>query len=346
MRAGCGAVKAWIDIENAPQVQYLSPLKPALEQQGHTVVITARRQGLTLELLGARGITPVAIGGESGSSKIAKLSRLVLRAIRLALHFVGSRPDLVIAASRPADLASWLLRIPSFQFTDYEYADDRISRLTGAYLVHPDVINPQVFVDKGLRRDRLVPFAGLKEAISFSGVDFDGVEPLAFEAGSSDGVHVLVRPPGESTHYFVDASLDVFFDVLAELARRDDVHLIYTARYPNQVEYLDRFEWRRRPTVLSHGVPFVSLLTSVDAVISSGGTMVREAAYLGVPAFSILRSGIGQVDHYLESLGRLRIIESGADLPELQPRRGPLTPLPADPDLPASLVESLIARVG
>ena len=344
MRAACGVVKAWIDIENAPQVQYLSPLKAALEQQGHTVVVTARRQGLTLELLRARGITPVAIGGESGSSKIAKLGRLVLRATRLALHFGRRRPDLVIASSRPSDLASWLLRIPSFQFTDYEYADDRISRLTGAYVVHPDVINPQVFLDKGLRRDRLVPFAGLKEAISLSGVDLNDVEPFAYDAGS-DSVHVLVRPPGESTHYFVDASLDVFFDVLAELSRREDVHVIYTARYPNQVQYLDRLQWRRRPTVLSHGVPFLSLLTSVDAVISSGGTMVREAAYLGVPAFSILRSGIGQVDRYLESLGRLRIIESAADLPELQPRQGPLAPLPADPDLPASLVESLIARV-
>ena len=38
--------------------------------------------------------------------------------------------------------------------------------------------------------------------------------------------------------------------------------------------------------------------------------MLREAAYLGVPAYSILRSAIGSVDRYLESIGRLRILST------------------------------------
>ena len=68
-----------------------------------------------------------------------------------------------------------------------------------------------------------------------------------------------------------------------------------------------------RPVVLQDAVSFVPLLKSVDVVISSGGTMLREAAYLGIPAYSILRSAIGQVDHYLESIGRVRILESRGD---------------------------------
>ena len=53
----------------------------------------------------------------------------------------------------------------------------------------------------------------------------------------------------------------------------------------------------------SKAVPFVPLLKAVDLVICSGGTMLREAAYLGVPAYSIFKSRIGGVDRYLASIG-------------------------------------------
>ena len=41
--------------------------------------------------------------------------------------------------------------------------------------------------------------------------------------------------------------------------------------------------------------------------------MLREAAYLGIPAYSILRSEIGSVDRMLQAHGRLRILTSVAD---------------------------------
>jgi hypothetical protein len=94
--------------------------------------------------------------------------------------------------------------------------------------------------------------------------------------------------------------------------------------------------------VLRKSVPFVSLLKSVDAVISSGGTMLREAAYLGLPAYSIFRSEIGQVDRHLESLGRLTILESPDVLPVFTPRDGKLDPLPADPALVGNLVGTIV----
>jgi hypothetical protein len=91
-------------------------------------------------------------------------------------------------------------------------------------------------------------------------------------------------------------------------------------------------------------VPFVSLLKAVDLVISSGGTMLREAAFLGVPAYSILRSQIGQVDRYLETLGRLTILESAEDLSLVQGQRNELDPLPSSPDLLATLVDLIVER--
>jgi predicted glycosyltransferase len=60
--------------------------------------------------------------------------------------------------------------------------------------------------------------------------------------------------------------------------------------------------------------------------------MLREAAHLGVPAYSILRSEIGAVDRYLEAVGRIGIIRDGDEARAVDLRRPHLDPLPAASD--------------
>jgi uncharacterized protein len=50
-----------------------------------------------------------------------------------------------------------------------------------------------------------------------------------------------------------------------------------------------------------------------DLVVSGGGTMNREAAALGVPAYSILGGKVGAVDRALERAGQLTIVQSPKD---------------------------------
>jgi predicted glycosyltransferase len=88
----------------------------------------------------------------------------------------------------------------------------------------------------------------------------------------------------------------------------------------------------------------VSLLKGVDLVICSGGTMLREAAYLGVPAYSIFKSRIGGVDRYLESKGRVHLIESAEALSAIKLTKAPpLAPLRSNPHLLDELVEIVLA---
>ena len=148
---------------------------------------------------------------------------------------------------------------------------------------------------------------GIKESLSLEGVDFEGTAPAEVpRPGGRDGLPIaLVRAPGEQAHYFVEESLDLYRKLLGSLAARDDVGVLLSPRYDGQERLLEEFSWTIPPAVLREAVPFVSLLKAVDLVVSSGGTMAREAAFLGIPSYSILRSAIGQVDLYLESLGRL-----------------------------------------
>jgi predicted glycosyltransferase len=56
--------------------------------------------------------------------------------------------------------------------------------------------------------------------------------------------------------------------------------------------------------------------------------MLREAAFLGVPAYSIFRGNIGAVDRYLASIDRLTLVSSPADFADIDlTQRNLISPL-------------------
>jgi predicted glycosyltransferase len=341
-------VRVWIDIDNPPQVQYLAPFEAVFRAVGADVVITARDYGNAFELLEARGASFHRIGASFGKRKWEKAAGLVRRGRALTSFFGGrERPDALLCAGRVSALAARRLGTPSFVITDYEHVHVALYRLTGSYLLHPDVIDPEAFERRGIARDRLIPFHGLKEDVSFRGVDLDEVPAHAFpELNGAPVARLLYRPPAEESHYYRPASGDLSQELLGYLAGRRDAVVVFAPRYPHQVAYLGRFSWARPPIVLREAVPFASLLKSVDLVVSSGGTMAREAAYLGVPAYSIFQGEPGAVDRHLASLGRLRFVSSPSEFSAVRlERRRNRDVLRANPRLAEEIVDTVLARV-
>lgn len=340
-------MRIWIDIENPPQVQYLLPLRPAFERLGADVVVTARDYGNAFELLEQSG-TPYAPVGESyGAAKWQKVAGLAGRTARLARHLRKTgRPDASVSASRAAAVTGRLLRHPSFVIIDYEHVSLAVFRLSGSYVLHPDAIDASAFRERGIPERKLVSFRGLKEDLSFAGLDVER-EP-AHELPAAEGlVRALVRPAAEESHYYREESGQMTFRVLERLASDERAVVVFAPRYPRQAEYLSRFRWRNEPVVLDRAVPFVSLLKAVDLVVSSGGTMLREAAYLGVPAYSVFQGEIGGVDRHLAELGRLHLLSGVDDLDRLAVEKsGPLRPLSTNPGLVDEIAERVVASVG
>jgi len=337
---------ACIDIDYPPQVQYLLPFKHALEQRGCEVTVTARDVGMTCQLLQARDVPFLRIGQSYGAGKLGKATGTLGRAARLAsLWRRTSVPDLVIATGRSATAAARLVGRLPFALIDYEHVDLTIQRLLRPVVFFPDVIDVAAFTRRGLRPDHLVPFPGLKEDISFSGIDVDATPSHRFPNIRSGLTKVLLRPPTEESHYFHAGSRQLTLAALEELSGRDDVVVVLSARHPWQVKDLARWKWRTEPIVLERPAPFVSLLKAVDVVFAAGGTMVREAAYLGVPTYSLYQGQMGQVDEHLASIGRITILRTPADLAKLElSRRGPLSPMPPKPELVDDLVDEMLIR--
>jgi uncharacterized protein len=313
-------MRVWIDIDNPPQVRCMLPLARGFEQAGHDVLLTARAYGDTFAILQSEGATFEPVGSSFGKGMPRKLYGLMKRTRQLiaVLERQSARPDLVVTGSRSASLAARKLGISSFVIIDYEYVNLFVYRLSGSYIVHPNVIDSEVLERQGIQPNRMMPFDGLKEDIAFADVDLFAVTPHEFGDGGGSTPRVLFRPPAEESHYYRSASRDLALEVLRFLAVQNAT-IVFSPRYSSQVGYLDEVSgWKEEPIILRDPVPFVALLKGVDAVISAGGTMLREAAYLGVPAYSIFGGRIGAVDHYLASIGRLALLTSRADFSRIE----------------------------
>lgn len=336
-------MRIWIDVENPPQVQYLLPLKPALERRGVDVVVTARDYGNAFELLDAARVEYTAVGRSYGAGKARKVLGLAGRAGRLLAHLRRTGPpDAAVSASRAAAVVSRVLRRPSYVIIDYEHVSLGVFRLARSRILHPDAIPPEAFIARGIRAGDVTPFRGLKEDLSFAGVDVAATPPHPLPAADSL-VRALVRPAAEESHYYREESGEITVELLRRLAGEERTVVVFAPRYPRQVEYLSRFSWRNEPVVLERAVPFVSLLKAVDLVISSGGTMLREAAYLGLPAYSLFQGELGGVDRRLMELGRLHPLTGTADFERIALRKaGPLEPLASNPQLVDQLADEVI----
>lgn len=340
-------MRIWIDIENAPQVQYLVPLARSFQRAGADVVITARDHTHTLDLLRLTGVPFEGIGAALGRAKWRKLYGTWRRSSALiAFNRTRGVPDAVLSPNRAAILAAWRMGIRSFVFSDYEYANMSVYRLAKATVFHPDVVDPAVLVRSGIDPGRLISYAGLKEDVTFADIDIDAVPPYDLGRADNGLSKVLFRPPAEESHYFREDSRRVAIEVLRALRERDDVLLVYSPRTPEQLPYVTSMKWRIPPVVLDKPVAFLPLLKAVDAVISAGGTMIREAAYLGIPAYSIFQGEIAAIDRYLESIGRLRIVDHPSEFEgiSLSSRStGPM--LRSNPHLVDQVTEEIMVRL-
>jgi uncharacterized protein len=336
--------RVWIDVDNPPQVQYLLPFRAAFEAAGLDTIVTARDYGRTVEMLQAAGARPHVFGKRIGRGTLRKGAAAVIRAHEQVRFFAQlGRPDVLLAASRSAAVAAWRMAIPGYLIGDYEHIHLAIYRLTGSKIFYPELVGSAHYVRHGLRENQLIPFRGLKEDLTFAGVDVDRIEP--YDLGDIPGhtVKVLFRPPSETSHYHSEQSSEMARAALAWLADAGAV-VVFSPREANQVTLLDGLRWAHPPVVLQRSVPFVSLLKSVDAVVCSGGTMLREAAYLGIPAYSIFCSETGAVDRWLQDIGRAKLLGSPAELSQIELcKRGPLRRLDTNLKLLDQLAEVVIA---
>jgi predicted glycosyltransferase len=308
-------VKVWVDITNSPHVLFFAPIIRRLEDQGHTVTVTARRYAQTEQLLRRYGILAVITGQHAGKSVPAKAAGLASRTTHLVVQARGAGYDVAVGHnSNDLALAAWVLGIPQLTMFDYEYA--AVSHHLNVRLVDeiviPEAIPLERLTQYGARPDKVFRYPGLKEEYYIH--DFAPDPTILEQLGITDKrriVGVLRTAPEVTLYHRHDNPL--FDRLVGELAARRNVTLVVIPRTDEQRTHYSSLG-HKTVIVPATAVDGLSLIAAADFVIGAGGTMNREAVALGTPAYTMFAGRLGAVDERLIAEGRLRRASSAGDV--------------------------------
>lgn len=314
-------MKIWIDLANAPHVNFFSPLIECLKDRGHTIRLTIRDFNQTPELAKLAGMDGVIIGKHGGKGLLRKMANLFARSWQLLCYCLQQRFDVAVSHNSYAQaVAGRIAGIRVITLMDFEGQPANHISFRAAHIVAvPNCINKKSLKKFNVTDSKLYKYEGFKEQVYLSSFKPD---PLFIENLKKscrfnpswkleDHILVTVRTPASMAAYHTFHN-HTFDKLLCELNKRNDIVTIVLPRYPEQKELIKmQYPYVHIPdTALSgNNLTFYS-----DLVISGGGTMNREAAILGTPAYSIFAGELPAVDRKLRELGRLKSISNESEL--------------------------------
>lgn len=334
-------MRIWVDLANSPQVLFFQPIIAELERSGHTVLVTSRHYAQTVALADRVGLRHTPIGSHTDRRWVNMVQGSVGRAIGLVGWAKKQRQiDLAVSHNAYAQaLAARWLRLPFVTLMDYEHqpANHACFRLARRVVV------PEAFPEEDIRRygaaGKTVRYRGLKEQVYLSG--FTPSPGFLREQGiPDDKVVVVMRPPAPWTAYHRFENT-VFDQVLSSLAGRSDTFVVFLPRIPVQGEMVKTLGYQN-VWVPPRALDGPNLLYGADLAISGGGTMNREAAVLGTPAYTVFKGKLGAVDRYLMERGRMEQISEPEDIKtiEVVKRNGH-----RDPMFSSGLIQLIAGRI-
>jgi predicted glycosyltransferase len=325
-------MRIWVDCTAAAHPLVLRPIIERLRARGDTVEITAREYGQTVGILERLGLDHDVVASHGGAGTGAKAVALARRSRALASWARGRGFDLALGHGS-VDLAvvSTLLRVPSVQMQDYEFAglQRQLAFRAARRVLVPDAIGTAAMRRAGAAERKLRRYPGLKEDYYLA--DFEPDRAVLAELGvPGDVVLAVVRPPPETSAYHERNS--IYDAVLDRLATAQDTLAVVIPRTERQAEAI-RARSSASLIVPERAVDAQSLIAFADLVVGAGGTMNREAVALGTPVYTIFSGRMGAVDVGLIGAGLLRPLADPADLELAKRTTEPGVVNPRDPDV-------------
>jgi predicted glycosyltransferase len=304
-------LRIWVDLANSPQVLFFLPLIRRWTSEGHSIAITTRPYAQTVALGDHHGLSHTPIGLHGGTS-LGRIGGQLLRRARLLRRWARSqRFDLAVSHNSYAQIvAARTLGLRVATSMDYEF--QAANHL--AFRLADRVVVPRCFPAGLLRRfgagGKARPYDGIKEEMYLA----DFTPTPDFRAAHGFAPHrilVVVRPAADWAlyHRFENRLAPL---LLERLSGMDGVDVLFLPRVPEQGDLAQQLYPRIQ--LPARAVDGPDLLASADAVFSAGGTMAREAAVLGTPAFSLFAGRTPAVDELLVRQGRLTILRTREDL--------------------------------
>lgn len=340
-------MRVWIDLGNSPHIPFFLAIARELERAGSEITWTARDYAQTVQLARTAGLQPDVFGKHGGGSIVAKGKQFFTRTIDLFRWARCRNFDIVLSHNSQEPLvAARLLGLQSVNMMDYEHHP--ANHLS--FRMARNIFVPAAFPDIALKRfgasgGKAWKFPGIKEDVYLSDFvpdqNFSGrLERLGILPSD---VLAVVRPHAPEALYHRKVENRLLDLILAQLAANPNVKILLLPRKDYQGRELRERHPQANIIIPEDVLDGANLIAAADLVISGGGTMIREAAALGIPAYSVFAGKPAAVDEYLISEGRLIVIRSPGDLGSVIPVKKPDAAARRHTDLRRMIVDRIIA---
>ena len=274
-------VDIWLDSVTPKGSLLVHSLLPLLQEEGHEILITAKRQTQTIEILELLNMEYNCVGeyGRTLKQKLALEQKRTLQFIDL-FNETGMPKVLWTHGDVSAIRTAFGLQIPIV------YCNDTPDATHVARLVCPLVdwlIAPSSFGKGwskfGINRSRIVLYDGIEE-VAWIYPKTELQCPSWLEEITRENKIVLFRNAEYKASYCKNVKVDAF-QLVKKIARMATV--VYLPRYKEERE---KFGCLNNVVIPPKPELTVQLIPYVDAVVGSGGTICREAALMGVPTIN------------------------------------------------------------
>jgi predicted glycosyltransferase len=279
-------MKVWYDACTGKQVRYGIAIAKRLRSLGHEVTLTTRKHPDTLPLAHLLKEPFVTVGKYDPTSSLSRLRESLKRQLLFCKMFEKSIPDVAIS-HRSVELCrvAFGLGISNVSTHDTVHAD-AINRLTMPLINY-------LAVSKALPKSAVEGY-GIKKIFWFDGVDevawIKGFKP---ETKYDYGHPLIVARELETRAAYAQDKKDLTKALTKKLATL------------GKVLFLQRYERRPEKGIIvpKEFVDSATVVSQADLVVSTGGTIAREAALQGTPAIVVQSFEKIHVNDYLAQKG-------------------------------------------
>ena len=314
----------WIDLGNSPHVPFFKALAKEFEARGHEVIWTARDYAQTVELARNAGIDAAVFGTHGGKNVAAKVGKFGTRVLALVRWARGRAIHLVVSHNSQEPLvAARLLGIRSVNLMDYEHhPGNHLSFRSARRMIVPESF-PQAALARFGAAKKAKRFSGIKEDVYLSDHQSDSAFAAELESlgVNAENILVVIRPHAPEALYHRGVENRLLDELLDRFATDENARIVLLPRKSYQGDELRRRHPQRNIIIPDRALDGANLIAAADLVVSGGGTMNREAAALGVPAYTIFAGEPAAIDQYLIDGGRLIAIKTSDDVAAIVPRK-------------------------
>lgn len=266
-------MKILIDLVHLPNVNFFKFIIKLLQDAGHTVILTTQRRGRLPKVVAKEfpNMPFYNFGRHRGTFYSLLIEANFWRLIRMIGIIIKHRPDISLSVvSFPLEIGMWMFRKPNIQVSDdpERRFDMKIHKVFATRVFFPHIIKPHSIFET---------FYALKEWAYLSPDYFTPNKAALQKYNVTEKGYIFVREVStgsinymaqqEGSILSISKQLKGNFKVLLSLEDKQNRDL-----YPKDWHILEE------PVEDIH-----SLLYYSKAVLSSGDSMAREGAMLGVP---------------------------------------------------------------